>query len=73
MVHRAGSLPAGAGSTPYCRKIPATVPAIHASPSGEGCSPSRARGNRHPDASGSMMITWGSAALAPATIAWSIW
>jgi hypothetical protein len=69
MVHRAASRPAGAGRIPCCRKIPATVPAIHASPMGEGCSPSRARGNRHPDASGSMMITWGSAALAPATIA----
>ena len=73
MVHRAAPCPAGAGRTPCCRKIPATVPAIHASPAGEGCSPSRARGNRHPDASGSMMITWGSAAMAPATIAWSIW
>ena len=38
----------------------------------EGCSPSRACGNRHPDASGSMMITWGSAAVPPATMAWSI-
>ena len=72
MVHRAASCPAGAGRTPYCRKIPATLPAIHASPRGEGCRPSRARGNRHPDASGSMMITSGSAASAPATIAWSV-
>jgi hypothetical protein len=73
MVHRAVSRPAGAGSIPCCRKIPATVAAIHASPTGEGWNPSRARGNRHPSASGSMMITWGSAAMAPATIAWSIW
>jgi hypothetical protein len=73
MVHRAASRPAGAGRTPCRRKIPATVPAIHASPMGEGCSPSRARGNCQSDASGSMMITWGSAAVAPATIAWSIW
>ena len=43
MVHRAAPCPAGAGRTPYCRRIPATLPAIHASPRGDGCRPSRAR------------------------------
>ena len=71
-AHRAAPRPAGAGRTPCCRKIPATVPAIHASPRAEGCRPSGACGNRQPDASGSMMITRGSAAVAPVSIAWSV-
>src|SRR2546429_523772 len=51
---------------------PGFRPFLPAPPSAEGCRPSRACGNRHPDASGSMMMTWGSAARAPATIAWSV-
>ncbi len=62
----------GAGSTPCSRRIPATVRAIHALPCAVGCSPSCERGNVHPAASGSMMITLGSAARPAVTIAWSV-
>jgi hypothetical protein len=63
---------AGAGRTPCSPRIRATWSAIHALPAAVGCSPSRARGNVHPAASGSMMIAVGSAARAAATIARSV-
>jgi two-component system, OmpR family, sensor histidine kinase MprB len=62
--------PAG---TPRARKIPATLPAIHSLPAAVGCRPPAARRNRHPPASGSMMITLWSAAVPAVTIAWSVW
>ena len=62
----------GTGRTPCCRRIAATWPAIHALPGAVGCRPSCARGNVHPAASGSMMITVRSAARPAATIARSV-
>ena len=63
---------AGAGRTPCSRRIAATRPAIHALPAAVGCSPSRTCAYLHPAASGSMMITAGSAARAAATMARSV-
>ena len=61
-----------ADRTPRWPSSPAALRAIQASPAAVGCRPSRARGNTQLPASGSMMITPGSAARAAVTIASSI-
>jgi hypothetical protein len=62
----------GAASTPCSCRIPRTWRAIQASPAAEGCRPSGACAKVQPAASGSMMITWWSAAVPAVTIAWSV-
>ena len=72
MVAPACSGCGGAGRTPCSRRIPATWRGDPRAPAAVGCRPSCARGNVHPAASGSMMITLRSAALPAVTMAWSV-
>ena len=68
------ALVAGTGRTPYARRMASTLPAIHASPAAVGCRPRppSACWNFHWPASGSMMMTLGSAAVAVVTMTWSV-
>ena len=68
------ALVAGTGRTPYARRMASTLPAIHASPAAVGCRPRPlcTCWNFHWPASGSMMMAFGSAAVAALTMAWSV-
>jgi hypothetical protein len=67
-----GRGPGVTGRIPYARRMASTRRAIHASPAAVGCSPPFACWNFHRPTSGSMMMTLGSAAVAEATMTWSV-